>query len=384
VLTDFSDTAVRLLDKCSDSFADSIRAIDLFTSRFAVSVLLSPVLGSQAGATHEQRTRACEIVQAHGHTPLARFTLFEDKSYFFSTGGSLIAYTLQGKAAITLGDPIGPDGDGSACIAEFREFCKKNHWLSVFYQVLPDHLKDYERAGFDIICIGQDAVVDLSTFSLAGPARKNIRNSYHKMARLGYTAHVHTPLHSPALMRELNEISNQWLSTRGGFEIGFSLGQLDETYLSTCPIIVVRDANGCGEAFANVLFEFQTNGAIIDMMRYRPGSKNGLMDFLFASVLMWSKEQGLGTFNLGFSPFSGIGETPQSPGIERLLGFIHGHVIPFPNFKGLHFFKEKFDPIWSPRYLIYPGLRSLPGVGIGIMRTYKVPQLLSRYFLHRT
>ena len=62
MFTDFSDTVVRLSDIWSDSLTDSVRVIDLFALRFAVSMLLSPALGSQEGATHEQRTRAWEIV----------------------------------------------------------------------------------------------------------------------------------------------------------------------------------------------------------------------------------------------------------------------------------------------------------------------------------
>ena len=118
-------------------------------------------------------------------------------------------------------------------------------------------------------------------------------------------------------------------------------------------------------------------------MRYRPGSQNGQMDYLFVSALQWAKQQNIATFNLGFSPFSGIGKEPHSPAIERALRFIHEHAIRVPNFKGLHLFKEKFSPIWSPRYLIYPGLTSLPSAAVGIMRTYKVDHLLGQDMFHR-
>jgi len=368
------------INACIGDYADSSYVIDTVAVGFALLMLIRTVLARQS-ATDEQRTHAWEIVQAYGCTPLARFTLFEDKLYFFSTCGSMIAYILKGRAAITLGDPIGPSADFFNCIVEFKEFCGRNNWLPVFYQVLPDKLKAYDMAGFDAICIGHDAIVDLSTFTLAGRESKNIRNSFHKMIRLGYKTQVCDPPHPPSLMHELNQISDEWLSIRGGFEIGFSLGQLDEKYLNTCPIILVRDQDGRAEALANIIF--QPNEAIIDLMRYRPGSKNGRMDYLFVSVLQWAKERGLATFNLGFSPFSGIGEEPHSSAIERALRFIHEHLACFPNFKGLHFFKEKFNPIWSPRYLIYPGLTSLPIVAISVMRAYKVNQLISRYLLQR-
>ena len=341
--------------------------------------LLRPV-PVRHSVTDEHRMRAWEIVQSHGHTTLARFTLFEDKLYFFSSGGSMVAFVLQGRTAITLGDPIGPVSDFCNCLTEFNAFCARNHWLPVYYQVLPDHLNTYNAAGFDHICIGHDAVIDLSAFTLNRKESKNIRNSFNKMLRLGYKIQVCDPPHSTELIQELNQVSDAWLSNRGGFEIGFSLGSLDENYLNTCPIILVRSPDGSADAFTNIVFEFQANEATIDLMRYRPGSQNGQMDYLFVSAIHWAQESGIATFNLGFSPFTGIGKEPQSPFIERGLRFIHEHAIRAPNFKGLYFFKEKFNPIWSPRYLIYPGWTSLPSVALGIMRAYKVDHLLGLYW----
>ena len=335
------------------------------------------------GASDEERSRAWEIVREHGHTALARFTLFEDKLYFFSTGGSMIAYILEGRTVITLGDPIGPNVDFSKCIIEFKEFCALNDWICVFYLVLPSNLNEYDSAGFDTLCIGHDAIVDLSTFTLEGKGSKNIRNSLNKMTRLGYTIHLCEPPHTPSLLNEINLISEKWLSNRGGHEIGFSQGRLGEEYLNTCPIFLVRNPEGFAEAFANTIFEFQMNEATVDLMRYRPGSKNGEMDFLFTFLLLWAKDRGIASFNLGFSPFTGIGEGPHSPVIERALRFLVEHTNLFQKFRGLQFFKEKFNPTWSPRYLVYPGLKSLPNVVISIMRAYKIKYLAGRSFFHR-
>lgn len=47
------------------------------------------------------------------------------------------------------------------------------------------------------------------------------------------------------------------------------------------------------------------------------------------------------------------------------MEFIPGpyeHINRFYNFKGLHEFKEKFHPEWSPRYLVYPNVGRLPTI----------------------
>jgi phosphatidylglycerol lysyltransferase len=170
------------------------------------------------------------------------------------------------------------------------------------------------------------------------------------------------------MLRELNSISDEWLSSRAASEMKFSLGWFDEAYLNTCPILMVRDREGFIEAFANIVTEFQNNGVAVDLMRHRAHIESGLMDFLFASLLIWAKEQKYSTFNLGLSALSGVGEHSGDAPIERALHYIYNNVNRFYNFRGLHSFKEKFHPIWSPRYLIYPGQVNLPAVSVALFR----------------
>ena len=46
----------------------------------------------------------------------------------------------------------------------------------------------------------------------------------------------------------------------------------------------------------------------------------------------------------------------------RLASFLYEHGGGVYNFQGLRAFKEKFDPVWEPRYLAYPGGLRLPRV----------------------
>jgi phosphatidylglycerol lysyltransferase len=101
------------------------------------------------------------------------------------------------------------------------------------------------------------------------------------------------------------------------------------------------------------------------------------MDFLFVSLLTWAKEQKYSTFNLGLSALSGVGEHADAAPIERALLYIYKNVNRFYNFRGLHAFKEKFHPIWSPRYLIYPSPASLPTVSVALIRAQYGSDMLS-------
>jgi phosphatidylglycerol lysyltransferase len=40
---------------------------------------------------------------------------------------------------------------------------------------------------------------------------------------------------------------------------------------------------------------------------------------------------------------------------NRLGAFLYEHGKAVYNFQGLRAFKDKFDPVWEPHYLAYPG-----------------------------
>jgi phosphatidylglycerol lysyltransferase len=60
----------------------------------------------------------------------------------------------------------------------------------------------------------------------------------------------------------------------------------------------------------------------------------------------------------------GVACQPDDSVAPEALRYVYKHADLFYNFRGLHEFKERFNPIWSPRYLVFPGLTSLPVVGL--------------------
>lgn len=347
-------------------FADSIYVIAAVSLAYAAVMLTRPVLIRQLASAGE-RARARTVVEAFGHSSLARLTLLTDKAYFFSAGGSVVAYVAVGRSAPGLGDPIGPPGDAAAAIAEFATFCRRNDWQPAFYQTLPDHLDQYHAAGFSALHIGNEAIVDVAAFSLEGKAMKEVRGAVNRLTRLGYQAVVHQPPLSPRLLADLRAVSDEWLTIVKGTEKRFSLGWFDDDYIQSGPVMAMHDADDTVMAFANVISEYQNNECTIDLMRRRRSAEPGTMDVLFVSLFEWARTSGFATFNLGLSPLAGVGAAAGDPTVERTLHYIYDHVTQFYNFKGLYRFKQKFHPRWSPRYLIYSGLSSLPAVALAII-----------------
>jgi phosphatidylglycerol lysyltransferase len=166
-----------------------------------------------------------------------------------------------------------------------------------------------------------------------------------------------------------------------GAEKRFSLGWFDENYVRNSRIIIVRAPGGLVSAFANILDEYKKNEVTVDLMRRRPEIENGMMEFLITSAILWAKEKGYETFDLGLSPLSPGDQEKGNNAIEKALRFIYRHINYFYNFRGLHNFKEKFDPEWSPRYLIYPGIVYLPAATLAIIRADAGDDFLREYFI---
>jgi phosphatidylglycerol lysyltransferase len=360
-------------------FADSIYIIGILTSIYAAFMLLRPVLTRQSGSSAE-RQKATAIVENYGQSSLARMTLLEDKTYYFSPSGqSVIAYVAKGRGAIALGDPIGPQADVNAAIVGFQQFCARNDWYPAFYQTLPDHVNLYESLGFRVVKIGEEAIVDLTDFSLEGKAGRRLRPALNKMTKLGYRVAFHSPPIPANLLQELRQVSDEWLRAVQGSEKRFSLGWFHDSYMGSCEITAIYSPDGELIAFANTVPEYQRNEITIDLMRYRPNLENGIMDFLFISLFQHCKERGYAGFNLGLSALAGVGEKVDSRRLEKGMHYLYAHLGRFYNFQGLHQYKDKFHPHWESRYLVYPSLPALPDVVMGLVRADSGDRLLD-YF----
>ncbi len=367
MFTQFYDPGLNAVTHYGRFFAVSVYAIGIITFAYAGFMLLRPVF-IRVPATAEERGRAKGIVEAYGHSSLAFFLLFNDKHYYFSSGGSVIGFAVIGNTAVALGDPVGPPDDLRNSIHEFSAYCQKNDWLPVFYQTLPATFETYDQLGFDALGVGHEGIVNLETFTIEGKEGKPLRSPINKLTHAGYKFMIYQPPLSDEVLEELRAISDEWLTFMHGSEKKFSLGWFEENYIRNSVVGAVLAPEGWITAFANLVPEYQLNEASIDLMRRRKHIENGTMEFLFVSLFNWAKSQGYQGFNLGLSPLSGVGERVDDPLVEKVVHWIYEHVNQFYNFKGLHAFKEKFNPEWSPRYLIYPGNTNLVQAWMAVVR----------------
>ena len=354
-------------------FLDSIDLAGLTTGGFAAYSLFRPLAHRFSTLPHE-RQEAKSILERHGTSSLDFFKLWPDKSYFFSEDReSFIAYKTSQNVAIALGDPTGPEQELYDTTLAFVRHCTDNGWGVAFHQVLPDLLPIYRRLGLQVLKIGEEAIIDLKRFRSHTAERKKLRRIRHKFEREGYVLTRHAPPHGQGLLDEVKEVSEEWLSLPGRRERTFSLGSFDRSYLNETPLFVVRDEERRPLAFANEIPSYRKGEVTIDLMRHRLETPNGTMDYLLMELMLALREEGYSRFALGLAPFSGVGDRPGATLQERALNQLYEHLNRFFSYKGLRYYKAKFEPDWEERFLVYGrGPLALARVGVALTRVTEV------------
>ena len=97
-------------------------------------------------------------------------------------------------------------------------------------------------------------------------------------------------------------------------------------------------------------------------MRFKGGAVRDVMDYLFVQLMLWGKAQGYGRFDLGMAPLSGLQDRRLAPLWTRMGAALFTHGERLYNFEGLRRYKDKFRPVWEPRYLAAPGGPALAAV----------------------
>jgi len=328
---------------------------------FTLAKLLRPVSPKHIPSWQQDLERVRKLVLSSPETS-ANLALLGDKSFLFSQeGNAFIMYGVEGRSWVSMGDPIGRQTEWTGLIWQFREICDRYDGWAVFYEVGSLNLHWYLDLGLSFLKLGEEARVSLDGFSLEGGARKGLRNTYNRLEKEGCALEILSPKSISDRLSELKEVSDLWLSQKNTREKGFSLGFFNEEYLEQFPVAVVRK-NQKIIAFANIWVGAEKEEISVDLMRYHPEGPSGIMDYLLVEVMLYGKQEGYRWFNLGMAPLSGFDDRALAPLWNRLGAFVFRHGEHFYNLQGLRQYKDKFDPVWRPKYLACPGGLTVPRV----------------------
>jgi phosphatidylglycerol lysyltransferase len=303
--------------------------------------------------------RVAELIDK-GEDTTANLALLGDKNLLFNKDRTAcIMFQTSGNSWVAMGDPIGPPELGEELAWEFLEDCDGMAVSPVFYQVTPERLPLYVDLGLTLSKLGEEARVPLESFSLDGAARADLRQAHRRACRDGATFEMIGRGAVAPILPELRAVSDAWLEAKNATEKRFSLGFFDERYIAHFDVGVVRH-QGAVVAFAN-LWRGGSTELSVDLMRYNDLAPKGVVDYMLIECMLWGRAQGFHWFNLGMAPLSGLEEHALAPTWHKLGRIVQRYGETFYNFGGLRKFKEKFNPVWRPRYLAAPDGLAMAG-----------------------
>ncbi|HEY2781115.1 MAG TPA: bifunctional lysylphosphatidylglycerol flippase/synthetase MprF [Steroidobacteraceae bacterium] len=321
--------------------------------------VLRPAPPRFSAPQEDDLARVAQLV-AKGEDTTANLALLGDKNLMFNKERTAcIMFQTSGNSWVVMGDPIGPPVLGEELAWDFLEECDSMAVSPVFYQVTPERLPLYVDLGLNLSKLGEEARVPLENFSLEGAARADLRQAQRRAVRDGAMFEMVASSEVPAILPELRAVSDAWLAAKNAAEKRFSLGFFDERYVAHFDVGVVRH-EGAVVAFAN-LWRGGSNELSVDLMRYNEAAPKGVVDFMLIECMLWGRAQGFRWFNLGMAPLSGLEEHALAPTWHKLGRMVQRYGENFYNFEGLRKFKQKFDPVWRPRYLAAPDGLAMAG-----------------------
>lgn len=352
-------------------FVASVRGAMVFVIFLSVLRLVAGVLHDQA-PTAERTVR--RLLADFGTGTLDHFVLLDDKRWLIgSDGDAFVAYKVLGTTAVALGGPIGAVDSRPVVLREFIDLCEANGWTYAFHQVRPEDLPMFDEVGgLTALKIGEEAIVPVATWSLTDPGRKQVRSAIRRVERAGYeVVDLPAPV-DDATLRQLRTVSDAWMADGGHRERTFTVGRFDDDDLRTEDIAVVRHVEtGDIVAFANILPSYQSPVGNIDLMRRNPDAPNGVMEALFVHLFARFRDEGRTGMTLGLAPFANV--TGDAVG-ERALRVLYERGEDAFHYQGLRRFKDKWDPEWEDRYLLYRTDADLPKVAVAVTRAGEIPE----------
>ena len=191
-------------------------------------ILLSRARGAPCAPASEDIARAeTMIATAEDALPDAQLAFTGDKSFLFAEG-AMVMTARGGSSLIAMGPPVGKREAWRGALSTLRDEAERLSLRPVVYSAPPALLPDLLDLNFRVEKMGENAIVDLKDFTLAGSARQKLRSARRRFVeREGAVFEVLEPPHAPALWDELRPVSDAWLTAHGGREKAFSLGAFD-------------------------------------------------------------------------------------------------------------------------------------------------------------
>ena len=355
----------------SDGFDLLTSALGLFTLVVSAYLFLRPARpAGRMGQADASRIR--DLLSRQGERDsLGYFALRSDKSVIWSpTGKSCIGYRVVSGVMLAGGDPIGDPEAWPGAIHAFMDEAARHAWVPAVMGCGELAAQVWCREGsLNALELGDEAVVEVASFSLKGRAMRNVRQMVSRVERNGYTAEVRRagdipPAEIAALIRQ----ADSWRGSQ--IERGFSmaLGRVGAPGDERC-VIVTATENGVLRAILHFV-PWGADGLSLDLMRRDRTAQPGVNDFLIVETIEAAEELGVKRMSLNFAVFRAALERGERIGAGPVLRAWRGILLFMSRWfqiESLYKFNAKFCPVWTPRFFVFPSTKDAPRVCIAAL-----------------
>ncbi len=356
-------------DRAGDIVGSVLLGLGLMTLVTPVYLALRPP-EPRPEMTDDDERRLRELIARHPDS-LAYFNLRHDKSVIWSPSGkAAIAYRVVSGVMLASGDPMGDPEAWPGAIRAFLERAEQHAWTPVVLACSERAGHAWVRAtGFSALELGDEAVVDTTTFTLEGRQMRNVRQMVRRVERAGYVVEVTRVADvDDAVRRRMLVDAEAWRGsdTERGFSM--ALGRLLEQGDGDCVFVAARQ-DGVVRAFLQFV-PWGPDGMSLDVMRRDRDADPGVNELLIATVLQTAPSLGVKRVSLNFAAFRSALEHRERLGagpVARLWGRVLHVASRWLQIESLYRFNAKFQPQWRSRFLIYPTGRDLPRAALAAL-----------------
>ncbi|GGE25743.1 hypothetical protein GCM10011360_12730 [Primorskyibacter flagellatus] len=280
----------------------------------------------------------------------------QNRALSLDSGTGSAAVVETGQCLALLFDPM--SGTPADTVRALSRAARERMLVPAIYKCSARTALAARRAGWRVMRVADDAVIDLSGHSLEGSGARQLRRKLRQAEKAGVQVTQETA--SAPLMNELARIDALWVAEHGGAR-GFSMGRFDRDYLLHQRIFVARIA---GRAVAFVTLHETSRDLALDIMRHEADVPDGTMHSLVVAAIAAAGAEGRSRMTLAAMP-----ARPARDG--RITARLRARIAARTGGNGLIRFKDSFGPRRAPLYIAAPDMASLVLAGADIARSIR-------------
>jgi lysyl-tRNA synthetase class 2 len=358
-------------DNRGDSYQLLTSALGVFTILTTLYLFLRPAQ-PRARLARPDAERIKTLLAKHGdRDSLGYFALRDDKSVVWSPSGkSCVCYRVVSGVMLAAGDPIGDPEAWPGAMSVFLTEAARHAWRPAVMGCSELGAEVWCREGdLTALEMGDEAIVDIADFSLSGRAMRNVRQMVTRVAKNGYVAEVSRVRDIPPdELKQIVRVADSWRGSQTERGFSMALGRIGSPGDEECVLVTARE-NGALRAVLQFV-PWGTDGLSLDLMRRDRNAQPGLNDFLIVESIKAATGLGIKRISLNFAMFRAVLERGERIGAGPILK-IWRNLLVFASrwfqIESLYKFNAKFNPIWEPRFFVFPGGRDAPRIALAAL-----------------